>query len=153
MRWAATLALVLSCTACWAQEKGEFDSLTGVWAHNSAACRDYTSGQVDRLPDRTSKTPYELIGIYANGIDLLYLPVGCRTHASNVPGVSRVEVDSTCSVKDYDSEEGHFRIEVTGPVQSHSKRRTSPATSQSRAVFMPCCSASDVKQTFATRGT
>lgn len=115
MRWTAGLAIVLLTTNCWAQENGEFSDLIGVWAHNSAACSDYTSGKVDRLPDRASKTPYELIGICANGIDVLYQPVGCRTKASNVPGVRRIEVDSTCSVKDYEAEQGHFRIEVTGP--------------------------------------
>ncbi len=70
MRWRAALALVLFSTTCCAQENGEFNDLIGVWAHNSAACKDYTSGKVDRLPDRISKTPYELIGICANGIDL-----------------------------------------------------------------------------------
>jgi hypothetical protein len=115
MRWTAGLAIVLLSSNCWAQENGEFGDLIGVWAHNSAACSDYASGKVDRLPDRASKTPYELIGICANGIELLYQPVGCRTSASKVPGVNRVEVDSTCSVKDYDTERGHFRIEVTGP--------------------------------------
>jgi hypothetical protein len=115
MRGIAGIAVVLFSANCWAQENGEFNDLIGVWAHNKVACSDYTSGKVDRLPDRASKTPYELIGICANGMDLLYQPVGCRTKISNVPGVSRIEVDSTCSVKDYDSEEGHFRIEVTGP--------------------------------------
>jgi len=79
MRWLVRVALILFSTNCWAQENGGFNDLIGVWAHNSAACRDYTSGKVDRLPDRASKTSYELIGICANGIDLLYQPVGCRT--------------------------------------------------------------------------
>jgi hypothetical protein len=115
MRWTAGSVIVLFTANCWAQENREFNDLIGVWAHNSAACSDYTNGKVDRLPDRASKTPYELIGICANGIDLLYQPVGCRTNAANVSAVSKFEVDSTCSVKDYEAEQGHFRIEVTGP--------------------------------------
>jgi hypothetical protein len=115
MRWIAGIAIVFFATACWAQENGEFKDLVGVWAHTSAACSDYTSGKVDRLPDRVSKTPYELIGICTNGVELLYQPVGCRTNASNVEGVPRVEVDSLCSVKDYEPQGGHFRIEVNGP--------------------------------------
>jgi len=94
MRRPVSLALVLLTTNCWAQENGQFNSLIGVWAHTSAACRDYTSGKVDRLPDRASKTTYELVGICANGIELLYQPVGCQTKASNIPGISRVDVRS-----------------------------------------------------------
>jgi hypothetical protein len=115
MKWIAGLAIVLLPSICWAQENGEFKDLVGVWAHTSAACTDYTSGKVDRLPDRVSKTEYELIGICTNGVDLLYQPVGCRTNATNVEGVPRVEVDSLCSIKDYAPEGGHFRIEVNGP--------------------------------------
>ena len=115
MIWIAGLAIVFLSTTCLAQEKGEFKDLVGVWAHSSAACSDYTSGKVDRLPDRVSKTPYELIGICTNGVELLYQPVGCRTNASNVEGMPRVEVDSLCSVKDYAPKGGHFRIEVNGP--------------------------------------
>ncbi len=115
MRWTFGLTFLLLSAQCWAQENGGFNDLVGVWAHNSAACKDYTSGKVDRLPDRASKTPYDLIGICANGIELLYQPVGCQTKVSNVAGASRVDVHSTCSVKDYDPEEGHFRIEVSGP--------------------------------------
>jgi len=111
----------------------EFKDLVGVWAHTSAACSDYTSGKVDRLPDRVSKTPYELIGICTNGVELLYQPVGCRTNASNVEGVPRVEVDSLCSVKDYAPKGGHFRIEATVRTRSHSMSRTLLATSRSRA--------------------
>jgi hypothetical protein len=133
MRWIAGSAIVFLSTTCWAQEKGEFKDLVGVWAHTSAACSDYTSGKVDRLPDRVSKTPYELIGICTNGVELLYQPVGCRTNASNVEGVPRVEVDSLCSVKDYAPKGGHFRIEATVRTRSHSMSRTLLATSRSRA--------------------
>jgi hypothetical protein len=115
MKWMAGIAIVLLGTACRAQESGEFNDLVGVWAHTSAACTDFTSGKVDRLPDRASKTPYELIGICANGMALLYQSVGCRTSATNAPAASGVEVDSLCSVKDYEPEGGHFRIEVNGP--------------------------------------
>jgi hypothetical protein len=115
MRWIAAIALMLSGAPCLAQENGEFKDLVGVWAHTRAACADYTSGKVDRLPDRASKTPYELIGICATGVDLMYEPVGCRTKAANVPGVKSVEVDARCSVKDYELENAHFHIEVEGP--------------------------------------
>ena len=108
-------AIILLSTGCWGQENREFNELIGVWAHNDAACKEYTSGKVDKLPDRASKTPYELIGICANGLELLYQPVGCRTNASRIPDASEIEVHSSCSVKDYDSEKGHFRIEVSGP--------------------------------------
>jgi len=108
------IAAVLLSTACWAEENGEFNDLVGVWAHTSAACTDFSSGKVDRLPDRASKTPYELLGICANGFDLLYQPVGCRTNATQAAGASTVEVDSLCSTKDYPPQGGHFRIEVKG---------------------------------------
>jgi hypothetical protein len=115
MRWIAAIAIALLGTPCWAEENGKFGNLIGVWAHTSAACADFSSGKVDKLPDRASQTPYELVGICASGVDLLYQPVGCRTHATQDAGASKVEVDSRCSVKDHEPQAGHFRIDVGGP--------------------------------------
>jgi hypothetical protein len=115
MRWMAGIAVALLGAPCWAQENGKFTDLVGVWAHTSAACADYSSGKVDQLPDRASQTPYELVGICANGLDLLYQPVGCQTHATKAPGGNKVDVASNCSIKDYDPQAGHFGIDVGGP--------------------------------------
>ncbi len=115
MRWIAGIAIALVGAPCWAQEHGKFTDLVGVWAHTSVACAAFSSGEVDKLPDRASQTPYELVGICADGVDLLYQPVGCRTHATKGAGGSKVEVDSLCSVKDYEPQSGHFRIAISGP--------------------------------------
>jgi hypothetical protein len=115
MRWIAGIAIALIGSPCWAQDDGKFTDLVGVWAHTAAACADFTSGKVDRLPDRASQTPYELVGICANGIDLLYQPVGCRTDATKGASGNKVDVRSNCSVKDYEPQAGTFGIDVAGP--------------------------------------
>jgi hypothetical protein len=80
-------------------------AFTGIWAHSEDDCKMKMSGALDRGDlDRVQTSSYELVGIYEDGLDMLYQPVNCL--ASNIGKQEDVaEFRASCRIKDYIADE------------------------------------------------
>lgn len=73
----------------------------GIWAHSDADCKAKMSGRLDQDGvDRVTSSSYELVGICADGIDLLHQPVNCGA-SGFVKQDDLLEFSAACRIKDF----------------------------------------------------
>ncbi len=100
-------------------------AFTGIWAHSEDDCQKKMSGALDRGDlDRVQTSSYELVGIYEDGLDMLYQPVNCL--ASNIGKQEDVvEFRASCRIKD----------NLAGESERVLARRRPPASDSGSMVF------------------
>ena len=78
-----------------------FRDYVGVWAHSDADCQAKMSGRLDKDDvDRVTASSYELVGICADGIDMLHQPVNCGA-SGFVKQEDLIEFSAACRIKDF----------------------------------------------------